>query len=228
MHEMSGAKRLAAEAVGSALLLATVVGSGIMGERLAAGNVALALLANSLATGAGLAVLILVFGPISGAHFNPLVSLAAGILGELSWTLATAYVGAQIVGGLGGVAIAHAMFRAPLWTPSTHARAGLPLVLSEAVAAFGLLMVVLSLSRHRPSAVPYAVGAYILAAYWFTSSTSFANPAVTLARAFTDTFTGIRPIDVPGFVLGQFAGAGAAVLLVRWFDGPHRPRGIGG
>jgi glycerol uptake facilitator-like aquaporin len=227
MHEMSGAKRLAAEAVGSALLLATVVGSGIMGERLAAGNVALALLANSLATGAGLAVLILVFGPISGAHFNPLVSLAAGIRRELSWTLAIAYVGAQIVGGLGGVAIAHVMFRAPLWTRSTHARAGLPLIFSEAVAAFGLLMVVLSLSRRSPSAVPYAVGAYILAAYWFTGSTSFANPAVTLARAFTDTFTGIRLIDVPGFVLGQFAGAGVAVLLVRWFDGPSRPRHIG-
>jgi len=212
------AKRCAAEAVGTGLLLATIVGSGIMGERLASGNVALALLANSLATGAGLSVYILVFGPISGAHLNPLVSLAGGVLGELPWRQASAYIGAQVLGGFGGVAAAHVMFHAPLWTRSTHIRAGFPLIASEAVAAFGLLVVVLGLSRRAPGAVAYAVGAYILAAYWFTGSTSFANPAVTIARAFTDTFTGIRLLDVPGFLAGQVIGASAAVALVRWLD----------
>ena len=212
------AKRCAAEAVGTGLLLATIVGSGIMGERLASGNVALALLANSLATGAGLSVYILVFGPISGAHFNPLVSLAGGLLGELPWRQVSAYIGAQVLGGFAGVAAAQVMFHAPLWTPSTHIRAGFPLVASEAVAAFGLLVVVLGLSRRAPGAVAYAVGAYILAAYWFTGSTSFANPAVTIARAFTDTFTGIRLLDVPGFLAGQVVGASAAVAFVRWLD----------
>ena len=212
------AKRCAAEAVGTGLLLATIVGSGIMGERLASGNAALALLANSLATGAGLSVYILVFGPISGAHLNPLVSLAGGLLGELPWRQVPAYIGAQILGGFGGVAAAHVMFHAPLWTPSTRVRAGFPLIASEAVAAFGLLVVVLGLSRRAPGAVAYAVGAYILAAYWFTGSTSFANPAVTIARAFTDTFTGIRLLDVPGFLVGQVVGASAAVAFVRWLD----------
>jgi glycerol uptake facilitator-like aquaporin len=212
------AKRCAAEAVGTGLLLATIVGSGIMGERLASGNVALALLANSLATGAGLSVYILVFGPISGAHFNPLVSLAGGVLGELPWRQVSAYIGAQVLGVFGGVAAAHVMFHVPLWTPSIRIRAGLPLIASEAVAAFGLLVVVLGLSRRAPGAVAYAVGAYILAAYWFTGSTSFANPAVTIARAFTDTFTGIRLLDVPGFLVGQVVGASAAVAFVRWLD----------
>ena len=212
------AKRCAAEAVGTGLLLATIVGSGIMGERLASGNVALALLANSLATGAGLSVYILVFGPISGAHFNPLVSLAGGLLGELPWRQVSAYIGAQVLGAFAGVAAAHTMFHAPLWTPSTQVRAGFPLIASEAVAAFGLLVVVLGLSRRAPGAVAYAVGAYILAAYWFTGSTSFANPAVTIARAFTDTFTGIRLLDVPGFLVGQVVGASAAVAFVRWLD----------
>jgi glycerol uptake facilitator-like aquaporin len=188
-----------------------------MGERLASGNVALALLANSLATGVGLSVYILVFGPISGAHFNPLVSLAAATSRDLRWAEVPGYIVAQLTGAFAGVAAAHAMFRDAFWTLSSHARPGLSLVLSEAIAAFGLLIVILSLSRRRPGAVAYAVGAYILAAYWFTGSTSFANPAVTLARAFTDTFTGIRLADVPGFVLGQVAGAGVAVALSNWF-----------
>jgi glycerol uptake facilitator-like aquaporin len=190
-----------------------------MGERLAAGNTGLALLANSVATGAGLSVFILIFGPISGAHFNPAVSLALAAGGGQRWREVPGYVGAQLVGAFGGVAVAHAMFGLPAWSPSSHARQGLSLIVSEGVASFGLLAVILGLSRSRPSAVAYAVGAYILAAYWFTASTSFANPAVTLARALTDTFTGIRPADVPGFVVGQFAGAGAAVALFGWFDG---------
>ena len=179
----------------------------------------MALLVNSLATGAGLSVFILVFGPISSAHFNPLVSLASAIFGGLPWREVPGYVVAQLTGALAGVAVAHAMFGSALWTLSTHARPGLSLVFSEAIAAFGLLFVILRLSRRRPDAVAYAVGAYILAAYWFTGSTSFANPAVTLARAFTDTFTGIRLADVPGFVLGQVSGAVLAVVLTRWFEG---------
>ena len=222
MPEAPYFKRCVAEALGTALLLATVVGSGIMGERLASGNVALALLANSIATGAGLSVFILLFGPISGAHFNPLVTLAVAMGGLLPWKEVVGYVVAQIMGALLGVAAAHSMFQATLWTPSTHARPGFSLVLSEAIAAFGLLMVILGMSRRQASAIPYAVGAYILAAYWFTASTSFANPAVTLARAFTDTFTGIRMADVPGFVVGQIAGAVAAVVVARWFDTERR------
>ena len=213
------AKRCMAEGIGTALLLATVVGSGIMGERLSGGDVGLALLANSLATGAGLSVFILVFGPVSGAHFNPVETLASALRGQLSWMQSLGYIASQVIGALIGVAVAHAMFGVPLWTLSTHARPGFPFVLSEGIAAFGLLAVILGLSVRRPGAIPYAVGAYILSAYWFTSSTSFANPAVTIARAFTDTFTGIRPDDVPGFVAGQFVGAGVAVVLFRWFDG---------
>lgn len=219
MAETTYAKRCMAEGVGTALLLATVVGSGIMGERLSGGNVGLALLANSLATGAGLSVFILVCGPISGAHFNPVVTLASAARGQLSWMQSLGYIASQVVGATVGVAVANAMFGLSLWTLSTHARPGYPLVFSEGIAAFGLLAVILALSARRPGAIPYAVGAYILAAYWFTSSTSFANPAVTIARAFTDTFTGIRPNDVPGFVAGQIAGASAAVVLFRWFDG---------
>ena len=224
MPQASYAKRCTAEAIGTALLLATVVGSGIMGERLSSGNVALALLANSLATGAGLAVFILVFGPISGAHFNPLVTLAAAATGQMNRREAAGYLGSQVLGAFVGVALAHAMFHTAFWSLSTHARPGLSLVLSEAIAAFGLLAVILGLSRTRPNATPYGVGAYILAAYWFTGSTSFANPAVTIARAFTDTFTGIRLADVPGFVMGQLVGAAAAAALFRWFGGSEGRR----
>ena len=219
MAELPYFKRCVAEAVGTGLLLATVVGSGIMAERLAAGNAAMVLLANSLATGAGLSVFILVFGPISGAHFNPVVSLAGAALGQLPWKEAPGYVAAQIAGAFLGVAAAHAMFHAAPWTLSTNARQGVSLILSEGIAAFGLLAVVIGVSRRNAAAVPYAVGAYILAAYWFTGSTSFANPAVTIARAFTDTVTGIRLADVPGFLLGQVVGAVAAVMLFHWFEG---------
>jgi len=222
MSEAPYVKRCMAEGVGTALLLATVVGSGIMGERLASGSVALALLANSIATGAGLSVFILVFGPLSGAHFNPVVTLALGASGRFPWRESLGYIAAQLVGALAGVAAAHTMFGAAAWSSSTHARPGLPLMFSEAIAAFGLLIVVLELSPRRSSATAYAVGAYVLAAYWFTASTSFANPAVTIARAFTDTFTGIRLADVPGFVLGQVAGASAAVLLSRWLADDRR------
>jgi glycerol uptake facilitator-like aquaporin len=222
MSEVSYAKRCIAEAVGTGLLLATVVGSGIMGERLAAGNVAIALLANSIATGAGLSVFILLFEPISGAHFNPLVTLSLGAAGRTPWKEVLGYVGAQLLGAFAGVAAAHLMFGTSLWSPSTHARPGFPLIFSEVIAAFGLLAVVLEVSRRRPNATAYAVGAYILAAYWFTGSTSFANPAVTIARAFTDTFTGIRLADVPGFILGQFVGATAAVLFSRWLAEDRR------
>jgi glycerol uptake facilitator-like aquaporin len=190
-----------------------------MGERLSAGNVGLALLANSVATGAGLVVFILVLGPISGAHFNPVVTLAIAANGRQRWREVPGYVAAQFFGAIAGLAVAHMMFGLPAWSPSTHARQGLSLAISEAVASFGLLAVILGLTRSRPAAMAYAVGAYILAAYWFTASTSFANPAVTVARAFTDTFTGIRLADVPGFLVGQVAGAGAAFVLFRWLYG---------
>ena len=209
-------RALVAEFVGAALLLAAVVGSGIMGERLADGNVAIALLANTLATGAALLALILTFGPISGAHFNPAVSLADASQAKLGWRQTGGYVLAQILGALSGVALAHAMFGEPLYSVSHHTRSGFAQVLSEAVATFGLLAVISGCARHRSGAVPFAVGAYISAAYWFTSSTSFANPAVTVARALTDTFSGIRPADVPGFLLGQAVGATMATALFRW------------
>lgn len=220
MAETAYLKRCMAEGIGTALLLATVVGSGIMGEKLAGGSVGLALLANSIATGAGLSVFILMFGPISGAHFNPAVTVASAATQQLPWREAFGYIVAQVVGAFVGVAAAHAMFGARWWSPSTHARPGAALVFSEGIATFGLLGVIWALARRRPTAIPYAVGAYILSAYWFTGSTSFANPAVTIARAFTDTFTGIRAQDVPGFVLGQLIGATAAVILFRWFDQP--------
>lgn len=216
---MTWERRAACEALATALLLATVIGSGVMGENLAHGNIAIALLANTLATGAILVVLILVFGPISGAHMNPLVSVAEAWRGNLAWRDVPLYVGAQIVGAFAGVAAAHAMFAKPLFFASQHVRAGGPLVWSEVVAAFGLLLVVLNVSRTRPTAIPYAVGAYITAAYWFTASTSFANPAVTLARAASDTFAGIRPDDVAGFISGQFAGMVLAMLFYRWIHG---------
>jgi glycerol uptake facilitator-like aquaporin len=207
-----------AEAVGTALLLAAVVGSGIMGERLAGGNVAIALLANTLATGAALVALILTFGPVSGAHLNPVVTLADASQGGLTWSAAPVYVAAQVVGAFAGVAVAHFMFAEPLFSASRHARHGLPQLVSEFVATFGLLAVIRGCARSRPAAVPFAVAAYITAAYWFTASTSFANPAVTMARAASDTFAGIRPTDAPGFIVAQLAGAGAATALFRWLQ----------
>ena len=209
-------RRVVAEAIGTALLLAAVVGSGIMGERLAGGNVAVALLANTLATGAALVALILTFGPISGAHFNPAVTLADACQGGLGWSTVPLYVAAQVVGAFAGVAIAHLMFEEPLFSASRHARAGLPQLVSEFVATFGLVAVIGGCARTRAAAVPFAVAAYITAAYWFTASTSFANPAVTLARSATDTFAGIRPVDAPGFIVAQLVGAAAATALFRW------------
>jgi len=209
-------RRATAEFVGTALLLAAVVGSGIMGERLSAGNVALALLANSLATGAALTALILTCGPISGAHFNPAVSIADASQGGLRWGEALIYVLAQFLGAFAGVGVADVMFEEPAYAFSTHVRSGSAQAFSEAVATFGLLAVIWGCSRTRSSTVPFAVAAYIVAAYWFTSSTAFANPAVTLARAFTNTFAGIRLQDVPTFWAAQVAGAVMATLLFRW------------
>jgi glycerol uptake facilitator-like aquaporin len=217
---MSFARRVVSEAVGTAFLLAAVVGSGIMGERLAAGNVAIALLANTLATGAMLVALILTFGPISGAHFNPAVTLADAWQRGISWPHVPAYIAAQIGGAFVGVAAAHLMFGEPIFAPSRHARSGIPQMFSEFVATFGLLAVIWGCARLRSPVVPFAVGAYITGAYWFTSSTSFANPAVTLARSMTDTFSGIRPVDAPGFVVAQLAGAMAATALFAWLIPP--------
>jgi glycerol uptake facilitator-like aquaporin len=210
------ARSIVAEAVGTALLLATVVGSGIMGERLAGGNVAIALLANTLATGAMLVALILTFGPISGAHFNPAVTLADASQGGLPWPEVPGYLAAQFLGAFTGVAAAHLMFGEALFSLSRRNRAGGPQMFSEFIATFGLLAVIWGCARRRSTSVPFAVGAYITGAYWFTASTSFANPAVTLARSATNTFAGIRPNDVPGFILAQLAGAAAATLLFRW------------
>jgi glycerol uptake facilitator-like aquaporin len=187
-----------------------------MGERLAAGNVAIALLANTLATGAALVALILTFGPISGAHFNPAVTLADASQGGLPWRDVPAYLIAQIIGAFAGVAVAHVMFELPLFFASRHARGGAAQIFSEFVATFGLLAVIWGCARRRSSAIPFAVAAYITAAYWFTASTSFANPAVTLARSATDTFAGIRPVDAAGFIVAQLFGAGAATALFRW------------
>jgi glycerol uptake facilitator-like aquaporin len=209
-------RRLAAEGVGTALLLATVVGSGIMGERLAGGNVAVALLANAIATGAGLVALLLAFGPVSGAHLNPVVTLADASQRGMPWREVPGYVAAQVAGAFAGVAVAHAMFEEPLFAASSHARAGASQAWSEVVATFGLLAVVWGCARGRSGAAPLAVGAYVTAAYWFTASTSFANPAVTLARAATDTFAGIRPSDVPAFLVAQVLGAAAATAFFRW------------
>jgi glycerol uptake facilitator-like aquaporin len=210
------ARRATAEAVGTCFLLAAVVGSGIMGERLSGGNVAVALLANTIATGAALAALILTFGPVSGAHFNPAVTLADASQGGVEWREVPAYVSAQIAGAFAGVAAAHSMFGLPLFTASRHARAGGAQLFSEFVATFGLLAVVWGCAWARAAAAPFAVAAYIIAAAWFTASTSFANPAVTLARAASETFSGIRPADAPGFVVAQLAGAAAATVLFRW------------
>jgi glycerol uptake facilitator-like aquaporin len=209
-------KRAVSEGIATALLVAIVVGSGVMGERLSGGNVAIALLANALATGAGLVALILTFGPISGAHMNPLVTVAEVALGRRPKVELVAYVAAQVLGAVLGVLAAHAMFDLPLLQISAHDRSGGSQLGSEVLATFGLLGVILVVARTRPEAAPYAVGAYITAAYWFTSSTSFANPAVTLARALTDTFSGIRPSDVPGFLVGQVIGASLAIPVFNW------------
>jgi len=210
-------RKVVAEALGTALLLAAVVGSGIMGETLAGPNVALALLANTVATGAALVALIIAFGPISGAHFNPVVTLADASQGGLPWREVPAYVAAQVGGAYLGVAVAHVMFKQPaLFFASQHRRDGIAMLVAEFVATFGLLAVIWGSARRRPGLVPFAVGAYITAAYWFTSSTSFANPAVTLARAASDTFAGIRPADAPGFIGAQLAGGAAATAVFRW------------
>ena len=215
-HRFDLGRRAVAEAVGTALLLATVIGSGVMGERLAGGNVAVALLANTLATGAALVALILTFGPISGAHFNPAVTLSDAWQGGIGWRDVLPYIGAQVTGAFAGVAAAHVMFELPVYFASQHARPGAAQMFSEFVATFGLLAVIWGCVRARPSMVPFAVAAYITAAYWFTASTSFANPAVTLARAASDTFAGIRPSDAPGFIVAQLFGAAAATGLFRW------------
>jgi len=209
-------KRLVAESLGTAFLLAAVVGSGIMAQRLAGGNGALALLCNTLPTGAILAVLILTFGPISGAHFNPAVSLAFWLRRELPWPHMATYIAAQIVGGMIGVWAAHLMFELPLWQISANARTGAGQWFAEFVATLGLLLTILGCVARTPAAVPYAVGLYITAAYWFTASTSFANPAVTIARSLSDTFAGIAPTGVLAFIAAQFLGMLAAVVLGRW------------
>jgi len=208
-------RRVVAELLGTLLLVAAVVGSGVMGERLAGGNVAVALLANTAATAAALSALITMLGPVSGAHFNPIVTVVEALGGRLAWREVPAFLGAQVVGGVLGAVLAHAMFSLPLFSLSTHERAGAAQIGSEAVATFGLLLVIAGVSRARPSAVAGCVAAWIAAAYWFTASTSFANPAVTIARALSDTFAGIRPADVPGFLLGQVIGAAAAIVVTR-------------
>jgi glycerol uptake facilitator-like aquaporin len=214
------ARKAAAELVSTALLLAVVIGSGIMAERLSGGNVAMALLANTIATGAGLVALILGFGSVSGAHMNPAVTLAEASQGGLPWREVPVYIVAQVVGAFIGAAAAHFMFELPPYFASTHARAGTSQLASEFVATFGLLATIWGCARHKPVFVPFAVGAYITAAYWFTASTSFANPAVTLARAASDTFAGIRPVDAPGFIVAQLLGAGAATYFFRWLLPP--------
>jgi glycerol uptake facilitator-like aquaporin len=215
-------RKVTAEALGTALLLAAVVGSGIMGDRLAQGNVALALLANSIATGAILLTLILTFGPISGSHLNPAVTLADALSGGLAWKEVPGYIVAQTAGAFVGVAVAHLMFGLPIYSISHHARSGFSQAFSEFVATFGLLTVIWGCSRFRPASVPYAVAAYIVGAYWFTASTSFANPAVTLARSLTNTFSGIAPSDAAEFIAAQLMGAAAATLLFRWLA----PKGV--
>jgi len=217
---MTLTRKMTAEGIGTMLLLTGVVGSGIMGERLSNGNVAVALLANTLATGATLVAVILAFGRISGAHLNPVVTLAVGWEGGLQRTEVLGYLAAQFLGAFAGVAAAHMMFGEPLFQASQHARAGAPQIFSEFIATFGLLSIIWGCSRVRSEAVPFAVGSYIMGAYWFTASTSFANPAVTLARSFTNTFTGIRPMDVPGFIAAQVIGAIAATFLWSWLIPP--------
>jgi glycerol uptake facilitator-like aquaporin len=215
------ARRLVAEGIATAMLLAAIVGSGIMGERLAAGNIAIALLANTVATGAALLALILTFAHVSGAHLNPAVSIAAAVSGALSWREVPGYIAVQLIGALLGVAVAHQMFGLPWFFASNRVRVGGNQIFAEFVATFGLLTIIqLGASREEQTSMstPLAVAAFIMAGYWFTSSTSFANPAVTIARSLSDTFTGIRPVDVPGFICGQVGGATAAVMLCRWLQ----------
>ena len=221
---MTIARRLVSEGLGTAFLLAIVVGSGIMAERLADGNVALALLANAIATGAGLVALILMFGTISGAHFNPVVTLSEAWQNNMPRSEVLPYIAMQVVGAFAGVAAAHLMFGDPLYFASEHVRTGPAQWWSEFVATFGLIAVIIGCSRSRPAVTPFAVAAYITAAYWFTSSTSFANPAVTLARSASNTFAGIRPVDTPGFIAAQLLGAAAATLLFCWLY-PAAPAG---
>ena len=218
------APRVVAEFFGTAFLVAAVIGSGIMGERLSGGNVALALLANTIATGAALVALIIAFGPISGAQLNPVVTVMDAFEGGLPWSETPHYISAQLTGGIFGAVIAHLMFGLSAVSLSTHARSGAAQSFSELVATFGLMCVVWGSSRSRSNAVPLAVGAYITAAYWFTASTSFANPAVTIARSLSDTFAGIRLTDVPWFVIAQFLGGFAATLLFRWLVPNPRTR----
>jgi glycerol uptake facilitator-like aquaporin len=210
------ARRLFSEALGTAFLLAAVVGSGIMAQKLAGGNVALALLCNTIPTGAILVVLILMFAPLSGAHFNPAVTLAFALRKELPWRIAASYIGAQLAGAVVGVWIAHLMFELPVWQFSLTVRTGAGQWLAEAIATFGLLMTILGVSARTPAATPYAVGLYITSAYWFTASTSFANPAVTIARSLSNTFAGIAPAGVLAFIVAQLAGMVAAVLVGQW------------
>jgi len=212
-------RRVFSEWLGTAFLLAAIIGSGIMAERLAGGNVALALLCNTIPTGAMLVVLILIFAPLSGAHFNPAVSLAFAWRGELPWSVAAGYIAAQIAGAIAGVWAAHLMFELPVWQFSITARTGQGQWMAEAIATFGLLLTIFGCAARTPAAVPYAVGLYITSAYWFTASTSFANPAVTIARSLSDTFAGIAPSGVMGFVAAQLAGMGVAILVGRWLWG---------
>jgi glycerol uptake facilitator-like aquaporin len=216
LHPFSTSRRLVGEALGTGLLLAVVIGSGIMGERLCGGNLAIALLANALATGAGLVVLITLFGPLSGAHFNPAVTLVFALRREIGWGLAAAYVAVQLFGGVLGVWLAHAMFAEPIWQVSAKLRDGPAQAIAEFVATFGLIAAILATIRFRPDATPMTVGLYITAAYWFTASTSFANPAVTLARSLSNTFAGIAPTSAPAFVAAELAGALAASLVFGW------------
>jgi glycerol uptake facilitator-like aquaporin len=221
-------RRVAAEALGTALLLAAIVGSGIMAERLSGGNVAIALLANSIATGGALVALIVAFAPLSGAHFNPAVTLAFAFRGQLRGRAAVLYILAQVSGAVAGVWIAHLMFGLPILQWSSHVRGSAGEWVGEVVATFGLLVVILSGSRHAPGTVPYAVAAYITGAYWFTSSTSFANPAVTIARSLTETFAGIAPGNVAAFIAAQLVGGAAATMVIGWLlqeDGEDRPTG---
>jgi glycerol uptake facilitator-like aquaporin len=210
------ARRAAIEGLGTGLLVAAVVGSGIMAERLAGGNLGLTLLANTAATGAALVALILALGPLSGAHFNPIVTWAEALGGDLAWKDVPAYITAQVTGGVLGTAVANLMFEGPIFSLSQHVRSGPAQFFSEVVATFGLLLIIGTCARRRPSAVPFAVAAYITAAYWFTASTSFANPAVTLARALSDSFAGIRPSNVPAFIAAQIVGGAVAMVTVQW------------
>jgi glycerol uptake facilitator-like aquaporin len=221
-HKFDLTRRLFAEALGTALLVAVVIGSGIMGDQLAGGNAALALLGNTLATGAALVVLILIFGPVSGAHFNPVVSLSFALRRQLPWAECLAYALLQVTGAVAGALLAHTMFSLPLIEASTHVRTGAGVWTGEVVASFGLLATIMGCLRTRPEAVPYAVGLFIAAGYWFTSSTSFANPAVTIARSLTDSFSGIRPDDVLGFIMAQILGSILATVVFHWLWMPPK------